>query len=168
MIKINNINTSNLDSIGLSQTSKGVLLKWNDKDYYYKSGSLRYGLFDKVSPVVECICSQIRDMLGLEGAIYTLQNINTKGSYEFEKQEILCCVSKNFLKEEETLVTFGKHYKNIKDKLTYEKIIDEFKEFEKKHVSQIKLIKNICLPYFMTILNYQLITNLSMKMCFGG
>lgn len=46
MIEIKNINTKDLSSIGLSQTSKGILLKWNYKEFYYKSGSLRYGLFD--------------------------------------------------------------------------------------------------------------------------
>lgn len=133
MISINhNIYTTNLNSIGLSQTSKGVLLKWNTKDYYYKSGSLHYGIFNKVQPVVECICSRIRSMLGFNGVDYTLELINSKGCEDFEEQSILCCVSKNFLDEDENLVTFGKHYKTYKDKITYDKIIKDFSEFEEQ------------------------------------
>ena len=45
-------------------------------------------------------------MLGFNGVDYTLQTINSKGSEDFEPQEILCCVSENFLKEDENLVTF--------------------------------------------------------------
>ena len=86
-----------------------MLLKWNEKDYYYKNGSLHYGIFNKTQPIVECICSRIRKMLGFNGVDYTLQTINSKGSDDFEPQEILCCVSKNFLKEDENLITFEKN-----------------------------------------------------------
>lgn len=132
MIKINNINTKDLSSIGLSQTSKGVLLKWNDNEFYYKSGSLRYGLFDKVSPVVECICSKIREKLGFNGVNYFLKTISSSGNEDFEKQDILCCVSKNFLKKDETLVTFAKHYKTYNEKITYDLLINDFYEFEEE------------------------------------
>lgn len=133
MIKIqNNIYTTNLNSVGLSQTSKGVLLKWNDKDNYYKSGSLHYGIFNKVQPIVECICSQIREKLGFNGVDYKLTSIESKGCEDFDAQNILCCVSENFLHEDEILVTFGRHYKSFKEKITYDHIINEFKEFEEE------------------------------------
>ena len=64
-------------------------------------------------------------MLGFNGVDYTLQTINSKRSEDFEPQEILCCVSENFLKEDENLVTFARHYKSYNDKITYEKLINE-------------------------------------------
>ena len=132
MIEIRNLNTTNLESIGLSQTSKGVLLKWNSEDKYYKSGALHYGIFSKTHPVVECICSKIRKKLGLIGVDYKLESIKSKGCEDFEAQEILCCVSDNFLKPDETLITFAKHYKNYNQKLTYIKLLEDFKEFEEE------------------------------------
>ena len=71
-------------------------------------------------------------MLGFDGVDYTLQTINSNGSEDFEPQEILCCVSKNFLKEGETLVTFGKHYKSYNDTITYDKLINDFPEFQQQ------------------------------------
>ena len=71
-------------------------------------------------------------MLGFDGVDYTLQTINSNGSEDFEPQEILCCVSKNFLKEGETLVTFGKHYKSYNDTITYDKLINDFPEFQEQ------------------------------------
>lgn len=71
-------------------------------------------------------------MLGFNGVDYTLQTINSKGCEDFEPQEILCCVSENFLKEEETLVTFGKHYKSYNDKITYDKLINDFPQFQEE------------------------------------
>lgn len=132
VIEIKNLNTTNLQSIGLSQTSKGVLLKWNSEDKYYKSGALHYGIFSKVHPVVECICSRIREKLGLKGVDYKLEVIKSKGCEDFEEQEILCCVSDNFLKPDETLITFAKHYKNYNQKLTYNKLLEDFKDFEEE------------------------------------
>ena len=71
-------------------------------------------------------------MLGFNGVDYTLKTINSKGSEDFEPQEILCCVSENFLREDENLVTFGKHYKTYDGKITYDKLINDFPQFQEE------------------------------------
>lgn len=165
MIKIeNNIYTSNLNSIGLSQTSKGVLLKWNDKDNYYKSGSLHYGIFNKTQPIVECICSKIRQKLGFEGVDYELTSIESKGCEDFEAQRIFCCVSKNFLKEDETLITFGRHYKSHKGKITYDQLISDFKEF-KEEINQTLIFDFIVNNIDRHFNNFGYIVNGNKKYC---
>lgn len=165
MVNINNnIYTTNLNSIGLSQTTKGVLLKWNTKDYYYKSGSLHYGIFNKTQPIVECICSKIRQKLGLKGADYILEIIKSKSCEDFEKQDILCCVSKNFLKEDENLVTFGKHYKAYRERITYEKIIEDFKEFEEE-INQMLIFDFIVNNIDRHFNNFGYIINGSKRYC---
>lgn len=161
---INDIHTSNLNSVGLSQTSKGVLLKWNDKDNYYKSGSLHYGIFNKVQPIVECICSQIREKLGFKGVDYKLTSIENKGCEDFEAQTILCCVSKNFLKEDETLVTFGRHYKSHREKITYELLIKEFEEFEEE-INQTLILDFIVNNIDRHFNNFGYIVNGNKKYC---
>ncbi|MEG1409031.1 MAG: hypothetical protein RSD36_04240 [Terrisporobacter sp.] len=170
MIKIkNNIYTTNLNSVGLSQTFKGVLLKWNDKDNYYKSGSLHYGIFNKVQPIVECICSKIREKLGFKGVDYKLTSIESKGCEEFEEEInqtlILDFIVNNIDRHFNNfgyIVNGKKRYCPIFDNglslysdLNLEEIrtinknnymmkrFDKSKPFEKKHMSQIKLIKNL-------------------------
>ena len=122
--------TLDLQSVGLSQTSKGVLLKWTDNNIYYKSGSLHYGKFKAVEPVIECICSEIIEKLGFKGIKYKLHTVKSRGCNDFDSQDILCCASENFLQSNETLVTFGKHYKRFKNKITYNQLLSDFPQFE--------------------------------------
>ena len=164
MRNINILNTSQLSSLGLSQTSKGVLLKWNTSDKYYKSGELKYGTFSNLQPVIECICTDIRNKLGIKGANYSLQIINTDGSDEFDKQEILCCVSDNFLKDDETLITFAKHYRNYNDKITYERIINDFKEYEEE-INQMIVFDFIVNNVDRHFNNFGYISNGNRKFC---
>lgn len=164
MININNLNTKDLKSIGLSQISKGVLLKWNDKNYYYKSGTFHYGSFSKIQPVIECICSKIRSKLGFYGVDYELQNIKTNGCEDFEAQEILCCKSKNFLGDEESLITFAKHYKNSNEKITYEKLINDFSEFE-EFINQTLVFDFIVNNIDRHFNNFGYISNGEVKYC---
>lgn len=164
VICINNIKTSALASIGLSQTSKGVLLKWNTKNYYYKSGSLHYGVFNKTQPVVESICSKIRTLLGFTGVDYHLEIVKSDGTDQFEPQEILCCVSRNFLKCDETLITFAKHYKSFKGTLTYDKLINDFKEFEEE-INQTLIFDFIVNNIDRHYNNFGYIINGSRKYC---
>lgn len=164
VIQINNIKTRDLYVIGLSNTSKGVLLKWNSNNKYYKSGSIHYGIFNKTQPVVECICSKIRELLGFNGVDYYLEILNSSGTNQFEAQEILCCVSENFLKSDEALVTFAKHYKSHKGMLTYEKLISDFKEFEEE-INQTLIFDFIVNNIDRHFNNFGYIINGSKKYC---
>lgn len=161
---MDNIKTKDLDIIGLSNTSKGVLLKWNSNNKYYKSGSMHYGVFNKTQPVVECICSKIHELLGFTGVDYTLETLHSNGTSEFEAQEILCCVSDNFLKNDESLVTFAKHYKSHKGELTYEKLISDFKEFEEE-INQTLIFDFVVNNIDRHFNNFGYIINVTKKYC---
>ena len=158
------LNTRDLNSIGLSQTSKGVLLKWTSENNYYKSGALHYGIFNKIQPIVECICSAIRVSLGFNGVNYKLELIKSKGSEDFEPQDILCCVSENFLKPDETLITFAKHYKSYKGTLTYEKLITDFNQFEEE-INQTLIFDFIVNNIDRHFNNFGYIVNSDIKYC---
>lgn len=123
--------TYDLSSMGLTHTSNGMLYKWMEDNKYYKSGSLSYGDFSKHEPIIEVICSKYLKLLGIDGVEYWLEDIHSKGGKYFDEQIITCCVSDSFLKEEELFIPVGKHYSDL-DRLTYEKIIADFPQFELK------------------------------------
>lgn len=110
-------------------SSKGVLAKSLDGEYLYKTGSFVRPRFSVIEPVVECICSDIIDVMSIPHAEYELEKVLVTPNNLWKKQEVVCCKSKLFTTPSIRFISGKVYTKNKKD---YNYIIsslgEEFKD----------------------------------------
>lgn len=126
-----------LNSVSLKTSSKGVLHKWiatiNNTRYYIKTGNLRYREFSNTEPVMECIAYEVGNLLGFRCAEYSLSKIHLKESDIWDEQNILVCMSKDFLSKGETFMSMYnviRHSIDISTSDLYSTIINKYPNLE--------------------------------------
>lgn len=141
-----NTNSDNKHTLELNSTAKGMLHKYisNDGGYYYKSGFCdEYGDYEDHSVIAECIAYEMGKELGL----------NVLKQQLVYYHDILACKSKNFLEDDENIVTFAQMgistYKDMEERLSEHikyfnsiLIFDFIINNKDRHLNNIGLIKN--------------------------
>lgn len=124
---------SELIQIPLSNTSKGVLCKWNgfigNDLYYIKTGKLNYGKFSNLEPISECIAYEIGKLMDINVIPSFCSDVDLKGSDNHMEQTITVSYTKNFLNKGEVFYSIYNldALDNSYNGLTYEYIdyVDE-------------------------------------------
>lgn len=131
-----NVNLINIGDIELNSTqynnsSAGVLGKANiiykGKNYIAKSGMFSKPIFTQLEPVIECICSELIQLLNVKCAKYNLVKCNVLGNNLWKTQDAVICISENFLKENEVIIHADNLLNTKNCRTTYSHLIDVFK-----------------------------------------
>ena len=119
-------------------SSKGNQLKWNSNGYWYKSDAFGY------EGLAEYTCAELLKHSSLDKTEYVLYDTE---EIEYKKQTHTGCKSKNFLHENEELVTLERMFKNRYGESFYQSIwkirgTDERLKFIVNQVEQMTGIQN--------------------------
>lgn len=118
-LKVNHSNSSNGVLAKAMYTVDGV-------SYLIKTGEFTRPKFSNIEPVTEAICSEIINLLGVECAEYFIREINIEGTEYWKSQKVLCSFSKNFLSENETIISASKLLKIKSKRATYDSLVKTF------------------------------------------
>ena len=103
---------TSLSHVSLSNTSKGVLCKWNaiigEDLFYLKTGKLSYGKFSNLEPISECIASEIGKLLGIDVIETLYSDVTLSKSIDYKSQTALISYTKNFLGKGEVFQSMHK------------------------------------------------------------
>lgn len=103
---------SGVIQIPLSNTSKGVLCKWNgligDDLYYLKTGKLSYGKFSSLEPISEYISSEIGKLMDINVIDTLYSDIDIEHTEIHKEQTIMISYTKNFLNKGEVFYSMLK------------------------------------------------------------
>lgn len=102
-------------------SSGGVLTKFCDKEFIYKTGTFRRPIFSKVEPVVEVICSEILDLMNIKHSKYHLVECKATETNLWNSQYVVCCKTRLFTTDSLELISGRNFTNNCKD---YESIIN--------------------------------------------
>lgn len=87
------------------------LQKWqfshNGNKYLIKAGSLEGRKFNNLVPVVECICSEIGQALGLDVVKYWLEEFELDENTNWDRQKVTVCICEWFLKAGDNFIEMG-------------------------------------------------------------
>lgn len=127
---IEDLDISNISSVSLSRTSKGVLYKWiADMDgsiCYIKTGRLNYGKFSSLEPISEVIAFELGKLLGLSMVETDYAEITLKDNPKYKSQDILVSYSKNFLEDGEVFLSIYKIHESKFDYNIFSKFSPQY------------------------------------------
>lgn len=127
-----NIGEVDLNSSQYNNSSAGVLGKANiiydGKHYIAKSGMFSKPIFTTLEPVIECICSELIQLFNINCAKYELVKCTVLGNNLWKSQEVIICISENFLKKNEVIIHADNAINTKNARTTYNHLSYVFKD----------------------------------------